>query len=74
MMRIYLLIASMTGIIAISACTDLVNSQQTASQPATKTSSSIKVAANQSFSYQDYAEVLQTYVNKQGLVDYMAFA
>ncbi len=69
-MKIYLLIAGITSIMAISACTDLVNSQQTASQAVTKTSSSIKVAANQSFSYQDYAEVLQTYVNKQGLVDY----
>lgn len=39
MMKIYLLIAGITSIMAISACTDLVNSQQTASQPATKISS-----------------------------------
>lgn len=31
----------------------------------------VEVAANSSFDYQDYAEVLQTYVDDMGLVDYV---
>ncbi|MEM7591463.1 MAG: DUF547 domain-containing protein [Cyanobacteria bacterium P01_A01_bin.83] len=68
------LILGITGIIAISGFSNLANSQNTqdtakASVAATNVSD-IKVAANQAFDYQDYAEVLQTYVNDQGLVDY----
>jgi len=55
--------------LAISSCANLVNSSQTPAENSTK-KKELKVAANQSFDYQDYAEVLQTYVDKAGLVDY----
>ena len=55
--------------LAIASCANLVNSSQTPAEISTK-KKELKIAANQSFDYQDYAEVLQTYVDKAGLVDY----
>lgn len=65
-----LLIAGISSIIAIASCTNSVNSTQTNIKlPQIPTTKNI-VAANQLFAYQDYAEILTTYVNDQGLVDY----
>ena len=55
--------------LAIASCANLVNSSQTPAEISTR-KKELKIAANQSFDYQDYAEVLQTYVDKAGLVDY----
>ena len=58
------------GALAISSCADLANSSQTSTQPTQIALEKREIAANQSFNYEDYAAVLQTYVNEQGLVDY----
>lgn len=69
------LLVGLLSMMAIASCTNLTNSSQTAASQATveqnqeKTSQS--TASNLSFDYQDYAEVLQTYVSDQGLVDYV---
>ena len=62
-----LLITAIVGLNAIASCSQLVNSSQT---PANLTTDTTKAVANRPFSYQDYAEVLQTYVSDRGLVDY----
>ena len=54
--------------LAIASCTNLANFSQTSVRPVVVEKS--QVAANQPFDYQDYAEVLETYVNDRGLVDY----
>ncbi|MGD1920426.1 MAG: DUF547 domain-containing protein [Pleurocapsa sp.] len=64
------LVVGILGIMATVSCADLVNSSQTPTQQKSALMTKTEVTANQSFNYQDYAEVLQTYVDDQGLVDY----
>lgn len=64
------LFVGILSILAIASCADLANSSQTSTQLKPALMAKTEVAANQSFDYQDFAEVLQTYVNDQGLVDY----
>ena len=60
------------GMIAIASCADLANSSQTSTQQnSSVVKETKKVAVNQSFDYQDFAEVLETHVDEQGLVDYV---
>ena len=68
-MKKTVLFVGILGIIATASCTDLASSTQTSNQRLYAFQET-KVAVNQSFDYQDFAEVLQTYVNEQGLVDY----
>ena len=68
MKKYILLIATLFSVSAIASCSDLANSQSSAAQ----TDRAIEVAQTEPFNYQDYAEVLQSYVDKQGLVDYPA--
>ena len=63
-----LLITAVVGINAIASCSNSANSTQNFLETADV--ADVQVAANQSLNYQDYAEVLQTYVNDDGLVDY----
>ena len=63
-----LLIAAIASDLAIATCSNLANSTQNLVKTADV--KYVKVAANQSLNYQDYAEVLQTYVSDRGLVDY----
>ncbi len=58
------------GIMAIASCADLANSSQTSHKPNSAIVKETEIAVDRSFDYQDFAEVLQTYVNNQGLVDY----
>ncbi len=58
------------GTMAIASCSNLPNSSSTPVSSTPVTTTETKIAASQSFDYQDYAEVLQTYVSDQGLVDY----
>ena len=72
-MKKFLLLA--TAIIsagAIASCSNLANSSQSSlPSNSTQAETEIKAAANtQPFNYQDYADVLQTYVDDRGLVDY----
>ena len=54
---------------AIASCSNLVNSQSsnTANNPVTTS-----IATNKPFSYEDYDNVLKTYVSDRGLVNYSA--
>ena len=63
-----LLIAAIASDLAIASCSNLANSTQNLVKTAEV--EDVRVAANQSLNYQDYAEVLQTYVSDRGLVDY----
>ncbi|MEM7757415.1 MAG: DUF547 domain-containing protein [Cyanobacteria bacterium P01_A01_bin.40] len=71
-----LLVLGAASMVAIAGCSNLANSTQSTVQNTIKAStntadvSETKVAANQAFDYQDFGDVLQTYVNDQGLVDY----
>ena len=65
-----LLITAIVSVSAIASCSKLANSGQTSIETADV--ADVEVAANQSLNYQDYAEVLQTYVSDRGLVDYEA--
>lgn len=66
-----LLVTAIIGINAIAGCSNIPESTQTAiSVKDSSEAQKVKVAASQAFSYQDYADVLQTYVNDQGLVNY----
>ena len=56
--------------IAIASCGNTANSLQQSTPTNSSTATTSKIAANQSFDYQDYAQVLQTYVDDKGLVDY----
>ena len=58
------------SVFALFGCANLANSSQTSVQPKPSATKKSAVAANQSFDYRDYVEVLQTYVNEAGLVDY----
>lgn len=68
-MKKYLLLA--IGIISITtiACGNFGDSQ-TQAQIAEDAPKSTEIAANESFSYQDYDSVLKTYVSDRALVDY----
>ena len=68
MKKFLLLIAAIVGVSAIASCSNSVNSTQNSVETADV--ADVQIAANQSLNYQDYAEVLQTYVNDDGLVDY----
>ncbi|MEM8677311.1 MAG: DUF547 domain-containing protein [Cyanobacteria bacterium P01_G01_bin.67] len=71
-----LLVLGVVSMVAITGCSNLANSTQSTAQDTIKAStntvdvSETKVAVNQAFDYQDFGDVLQTYVNDQGLVDY----
>ena len=67
-----LLIAAIFSLSAIASCSNSANSiQSSVSANPTTANAQAEVAANsEPFEYQDYAEVLQTYVNDEGLVDY----
>ena len=68
-----LLAAVILSTIAIASCGNVASSFQ-ASTPDTSSNISetetVNVAADRSFDYQDYARVLQTYVDDRGLVNY----
>ncbi|MEL6578208.1 MAG: DUF547 domain-containing protein [Cyanobacteria bacterium J06621_12] len=76
MKKSLLLAVAIVSVNAIAGCANLANSTQSStpavdSPPAQIAGKGEKVAASQTFSYQDYADVLQTYVDDQGLVDYV---
>lgn len=77
MKKSLLLTMGVASIVAIASCSNQVNSSQNPIKSTSDVAETAKmldtqVAANKSFSYQDYGEVLKTYVNDQGLVDYAA--
>lgn len=63
-----LLITAVVGINAIASCSNSANSTQNLLETADV--ADVQIAADRSLNYQDYAEVLQTYVSDRGLVDY----
>ena len=63
-----LLITAVVGINAIASCSNSANSTQNFLETADV--ADVQIAADRSLNYQDYAEVLQTYVSDRGLVDY----
>lgn len=73
-----LLVLGVASMVALSGCSNLANSTQNTAQDNLKPTASsqeadksgAEVAVSEPFDYQDYAEVLSTYVNDQGLVDY----
>ena len=72
MKKSLLLATTIISLSAIASCSNLANSTQS-SLPSNSSAAEteVKVAANsQPFEYQDYADVLQTYVDDEGLVDY----
>ena len=77
MKKSLLLTMGVASIVAIAGCSNQVNSTQnpveSTSEP-TETTKMLdtKVAVSEPFNYQDYGDVLQTYVNDQGLVNYTA--
>ena len=58
------------SVLALASYANLANSSQTSVRANPPTTEKSAVAVKQSFNYRDYAEVLQTYVNDEGLVDY----
>jgi len=67
MKKFLLPIVVMVGVQAIAGCANLVDSTPPS---ISVTDSAAPQATAQTFNYQDYADVLETYVNDQGLVDY----
>ena len=59
------------GAIAVSNYSNLANSLPNSDPTRLSTTVEVEIAANSSFDYQDYAEVLKTYVDDSGLVDYV---
>lgn len=59
-----------SGVIAIAGCSNLVNSSQVRVHPIPNRKLETILAINKPCDYQDYAEVLESYVNDRGLVDY----
>ncbi|MEL6928430.1 MAG: DUF547 domain-containing protein [Cyanobacteria bacterium J06600_6] len=58
---------------AIASCANFTGSTQSSfATPNQASTAKTQIAASDSFNYQDYADVLRTYVNDQGLVDYAA--
>ena len=77
MKKSLLLTMSVASIVAIASCSNQLNSTQNpveSTSDLTETTEMLdtKVAASEPFNYQDYSDVLQTYVNDQGLVNYTA--
>lgn len=70
MKKSWLLTATIISMTAIAGCSNLANSSQ--SSTVASNPKETKVSAMQSLEYQDYADVLQTYVDNRGLVDYAA--
>ena len=72
MKKSILLAAAIISAGAIASCSNLANSTQSSIPGnSTQVETEVKIAANsQPFDYQDYADVLQTYVDDRGLVDY----
>ena len=69
-LRKYLMLGTIFIVtVAIASCTN-TNFTQAQNNRTLSEKKSINVAVNQSFSYEDYATVLKTYVNDEGLVDY----
>ena len=72
MKKYCLLITAISATIAIAGCANSANVTQAGeneNQVAIE-QTNVTIAANQAFNYQDYADVLGTYVNDAGLVDY----
>ena len=65
-----LLYAGIIGTLTIVGCTNLTNSVRTPAFPPPSNTEEVDLTTDSSFDYQDYAEVLQTYVSDRGLVDY----
>ena len=61
---------ALSGAIALSSCFNWANSSLASVNLTSVTATETKMAVNRSFDYQDYTEVLQTYVNERGLVNY----
>jgi len=61
------LITAIISLSAIASCSNLANSQ---SSNVVNNSTTANVATNSAFSYEDYENVLKTYVSDRGLVDY----
>ncbi len=78
MMKKFLcLTMGVVSIVAISGCSNLANSSQITAKSSDNLANKsniteTKVSAVKAFNYQDYENVLQTYVNDQGLVNYAA--
>ena len=74
MKKSLLLVATIIGMSAIASCSNLADSIQSSTSTAdsSQVKTEVKGAATQPFSYQNYGDVLQTYVDDQGLVDYTA--
>lgn len=67
---LYLFVA-IIGASAIASCSNVTDSQSTALQT-NELSAEVAQAEAEPFDYQDYADVLQAYVDARGLVDYSA--
>lgn len=77
MKKSLLLTMGVASLVAIASCSNQVNSTQNpveSTSDLTETTKMLdrKVAVSEPFNYQDYGDVLQTYVNDQGLVNYTA--
>ena len=70
-MKKHLLLGASIASIVLIGCSNLGNSQAQVETPQDSLPST-EIAANQSFSYQDYDEVLKAYVDDRGLVDYVS--
>ena len=75
MKKSLLLAVAIISVNAIAGCANLANSTQSSTPAVDAPSAQIaqngeNVISAQPFDYQDYAEVLQTYVDENGLVDY----
>ena len=70
MKKSLLLVTTIIGLNAIAGCSNLADSTQSSTEVSDSTTR--KVAVTQSVADEDYADVLQTYVDDQGLVDYEA--
>ena len=69
-MKKMLLVIGILSAVTITSCVQGANSVRVSSPPTAEGTSKTTLATNQSFDYQDYAEVLQAYVDDRGLVDY----
>ena len=69
MMKKHLLLAVSLSSAVLIGCSNFSDAQ-TQAQISQDNPSTTKTAAKQPFNYQDYSQVLETYVNDRGLVDY----
>ncbi len=72
MKRLFLLSLLLPLVFPLTSCANTGDFSQQKSNNVVLENSTDTVAVAESLNYQDYAEVLQTYVNNQGLVDYEA--